>query len=561
MVTILPLSSFIRGALGDTPNFSSPQEEVSWLRSKGLLSPGRSAAGVIRPVRNMSPEAQMPTPAQVRARNPVVGNTFDLVSQVMTPTPPGRGIPLNTTPILGQPQLDLHDTALAANQFPLQDMGDLPADSTYPTVYPQEQGVPRGTQPTAADFMTPGRAPSSQDFGVQPAQPQQQGLFGQPSDAGMWGLIAAGLGILANNYGHYGQWQPAVGRGGLIGLDTFLQQRQIQERQRIAQAEEARRAKQTQINRQLMEGQLGALQRAENVQQQKDELITAFRAAKTPEERSRIALDLAMLSDADAAFKAMASKDKWQLDWEPIAGNKERRVRVNLDTGEVQPIGNETRPIFNPNPLVQVTPQLVGERAYSAKQGGNLAEQMDTLQKAAIQATKDIGRFDQLSSLLGEIDTGKYKGTTTGLKAAAKAVGFDLEAIGIKDDVAPAQAAIALSRQMALELRNPQTGAGMPGNLSNADREFLVTMTATVENDPKAWPILIKSFKQLRQRDQMWAKMAREYAKNHDGQLDYGFIDEVEKYANENPLFLNKGSKVEDDLKAIEEEIAKRKLK
>lgn len=35
------------------------------------------------------------------------------------------------------------------------------------------------------------------------------------------GLLSAGLGILANNTGHYGAFAPAVGKGLLGGLDTY----------------------------------------------------------------------------------------------------------------------------------------------------------------------------------------------------------------------------------------------------------------------------------------------------------------------------------------------------
>jgi hypothetical protein len=74
--------------------------------------------------------------------------------------------------------------------------------------------------------------PSAADFGEKQAK---QSPFS--SDAGMWGILAAGLGILANNYGNYGQAGPAIGKGGMMGLNTFLEQRQIAERNKFAQQE------------------------------------------------------------------------------------------------------------------------------------------------------------------------------------------------------------------------------------------------------------------------------------------------------------------------------------
>lgn len=61
--------------------------------------------------------------------------------------------------------------------------------------------------------------------------------IGQPtitrpkSDAVWMGLLSAGLGILAHNKGPYGASSPAIGAGGLIGVNTMLQQRQLEQEQ------------------------------------------------------------------------------------------------------------------------------------------------------------------------------------------------------------------------------------------------------------------------------------------------------------------------------------------
>lgn len=58
--------------------------------------------------------------------------------------------------------------------------------------------------------------------------------FGSPTALA---LLSAGLGILANNTGHYGQAGPAIGKGGLIGLNTFTQLKQQQADQRRQEAQ------------------------------------------------------------------------------------------------------------------------------------------------------------------------------------------------------------------------------------------------------------------------------------------------------------------------------------
>jgi hypothetical protein len=141
-----------------------------------------------------------------------------------------------------------------------------------------------------------------------------------------------------------------------------------------------------------------------------------------------------------------------------------------------------------------------------------------------------------LGSLLGQVSTGKFKGATTDIKAAAKSLGIDLNAIGVADDVAPAQAARALSNQMALELRNPAGGAGMPGALSDKDREFLLQSIPGLENDPSAIGKMIEYRVKLEQRSQKVARMARDYRKKN-GRFDDGFFDELQEWSEKNPLF------------------------
>jgi hypothetical protein len=165
---------------------------------------------------------------------------------------------------------------------------------------------------------------------------------------------------------------------------------------------------------------------------------------------------------------------------------------------------------------------------------------MDKIQESGFAASKDIPKYQRLMSLLGQVETGKFKGTTTDIKSAMKGMGVDLEAMGISDDVAPAQAARAATRELALQLRNPAGGAGMPGAMSDQDRIYLESMIAGIESDPKAWPQMLDAAIQLRKRDMDVAKLARKYASEHNGQLDYGFLDELEKFSEANPLFKSK---------------------
>ena len=185
-------------------------------------------------------------------------------------------------------------------------------------------------------------------------------------------------------------------------------------------------------------------------------------------------------------------------------------------------------------PLVQVTnPQ---ETAFDKKVGAELGEQYAGLMRADMNAPSTVAKYERLGGLLGQVNTGKFKGATTDIKATAKSLGIDLTSLGVTDDVAPAQAARALSNQIALELRNPAGGAGMPGALSDKDREFLLQSIPGLENDPQAVSKMIEYRVKLAKREQEVAKKARAYRKKN-GKFDEGFFDELAEWSAKNPLF------------------------
>jgi hypothetical protein len=199
-------------------------------------------------------------------------------------------------------------------------------------------------------------------------------------------------------------------------------------------------------------------------------------------------------------------------------------------------VDDEVGAAFSPTPLVKNDINLREETEFGKKVGAEMGEQYSGLLKADMNAPTTIAKFQRLGSLLSQVNTGKFRGTITDIKAAAKTVGIDLTAIGVTDDVAPAQAARALSNQIALELRNPAGGAGMPGALSDKDREFLLQSIPGLESDPSAIGKMIEYRVKLEQRAQKVARMARDYRKKN-GRFDEGFYDELQAWSEKNPLF------------------------
>jgi hypothetical protein len=98
------------------------------------------------------------------------------------------------------------------------------------------------------------------------------------------------------------------------------------------------------------------------------------------------------------------------------------------------------------------------------------------------------------------------------------------------------EAAQALSSEIALQLRNPSGGAGMPGAMSDADRQFLANMVPGLATTPEGRKLMIETATKLAQRDKEVAAMARKY-RQKKGNIDEGFYDELAQFSSAKPLF------------------------
>jgi hypothetical protein len=173
-------------------------------------------------------------------------------------------------------------------------------------------------------------------------------------------------------------------------------------------------------------------------------------------------------------------------------------------------------------PEAQKTADIIAE---------GMGKSFNTIQDAGNAANNKIAKAQQLGGLLDSLNSGKLSKTGYELAAFGKSIG-----IPVGDNVGNAQAAQALSNAMALELRNPSGGAGMPGAMSDADRSFLSSMTPDIGKTPQGNKILIDSMVKLAQRDKEVAQMARDYKQAHGG-FDDNFYTQLKQYSEAHPLF------------------------
>jgi hypothetical protein len=180
-------------------------------------------------------------------------------------------------------------------------------------------------------------------------------------------------------------------------------------------------------------------------------------------------------------------------------------------------------------PLVDIN--MGQERQEARTVGEGFGKMYVELQQAGSGAPARLAKLDRMEQLMQGVQTGKLTPAMTQVASIAQSLGITLdEKLGAK------QGLEALSNEIALSLRNPSGGAGMPGAMSDKDREFLTSMTPGLAKTPAGNKLIIETARKVAQRDQDVAKLARAYRKNH-GSLDEGFYDELADYSASHPLF------------------------
>jgi hypothetical protein len=187
------------------------------------------------------------------------------------------------------------------------------------------------------------------------------------------------------------------------------------------------------------------------------------------------------------------------------------------------------------SPAAQVTVDTKQETEENKAVGKAFGEQYTNILKGGFDSAAKLDRLDRMEYLLDGLETGK-------LTPAMTEVASFTESLGIKLDpnLDQKQAAEQLSNEMALQARNPSGGAGMPGALSDKDREFLVKIVPGLNKTPGGNKLIIETSRKLAKRDQEVAELARQYRADN-GRLDEGFYKVLADFSAQNPLFGGEG--------------------
>ena len=196
---------------------------------------------------------------------------------------------------------------------------------------------------------------------------------------------------------------------------------------------------------------------------------------------------------------------------------------------------NRISPVTGGGQTINVGAQ---EGSYARERGAGYAKQADNIQSIARAATGDLANVQIMRQALqnGDFYTGIGGDWVQQGRRLAGAFGIaDADALG------SAELVETITNRLALGQRSTGDGAGMPGAMSDADRDFLVKTVPGLLKSPGGNERILDFLEKVSQREIEVARMAADYEQKN-GALDVGFDQKLMSYVRDNPLFTAKSA-------------------
>jgi hypothetical protein len=267
------------------------------------------------------------------------------------------------------------------------------------------------------------------------------------------------------------------------------------------------------------------------------------------------------LQDPDAAIKELefgfASIDREGYKAWIESRKTPERVGVNVSgrlvdrsTGEVMyeapPEENFNQPFLSdgsPNPAFQEyqmslrasgapsttinMPATEGEASKAFGKGiGDRAN--ERIQAASSAQSQNMG-LEQMAQMISDgAATGFGQQSLVGIKNAARSL-FGIE---LGENVGEQEMVQAIGNRLALELRNPMSGLGLPGATSNKDLDFLMASVPGLRNTPQGNALMIDYFVKVNEFKQDVATEQQRIIDENDGVVPNNLDSQIMKFIN-----------------------------
>lgn len=179
------------------------------------------------------------------------------------------------------------------------------------------------------------------------------------------------------------------------------------------------------------------------------------------------------------------------------------------------------------------TTMPAGETAYDKTLGEWGAKTYTTLQDSAAAAMDQIGNLSYMESLMADPNfrTGTGTEAIISMRKLVEAMGGNPAEVGSIEAFRGATAQAVLG----------QMGGSLGAGFSNADRSFVESMAANLDNSLAGNKLVINAQRKVAQRKVELARLADQYIAEK-GRLDAGWPQYMRAYAEQNPLFGGAGT-------------------
>lgn len=176
---------------------------------------------------------------------------------------------------------------------------------------------------------------------------------------------------------------------------------------------------------------------------------------------------------------------------------------------------------------------LAAEKAWDTESAKLWAKRYDDLTAGAMNSQQMLGMYDLAEQAFDSgVRTGFGAETELTLRQLGAAMGIDTDPAKL----AGGELIRSVQNRMALMMRSPDGGMGMPGALSDRDIKFLKDSQIGIDRSPEGNKRMLQAYRLMEQRKIEIARIADEYVQQN-GRLDAGFNSYLRDYANANPLF------------------------
>jgi len=277
-------------------------------------------------------------------------------------------------------------------------------------------------------------------------------------------------------------------------------------------------------------------------QMRKDEQDLALRSRAVANDERRTADEAAR---ADRTFdygktkderEAAFAREKLEAELGKPTGNMQEYDAYARDVREAggTPLGRlEYEQQLKAAGRPQTNVNVSGDRKGAEEMAKLHAKTYESLRSSAAAADSMV---DQLDAIEGALKQGIQTGVAGDALQWGRKLGV---ALGITNanKAAAGELASSIGNKLALMARGGSgDSGGMPGAMSDADREFLRDIVPGLLKTPEGNRQLIAIMRATAQRQRVLHEMAVDYAAEHDGQLDTGFDKAVREYVRANPL-------------------------